>query len=663
MHANPSVNSAIGYVRSNNGLYFGCSNATVASGVQSPAARGAARVALLGDPLAGPTKAPDSSRFTLYPHAGDFSTGDSLFDPVSGRLTIAATSGGGTTAYVFDATTETYVGGITVGSNVPSATTLDPVSGRYYSLTQDPTAGLLEADVRATPPTQGANSPELRMRDKQVPENANLAADPVTHRLFLKYSTFNDFVIVQDLIPWYQPTPNEDPDRSTTNVEEAPGKTVGNYSTAAQAYGFQYRQVGGLQGLVLNATGEDTVYPIGPGTREVNGAYLSRLRLTNNEASAGAIAANADQSNTKSDLSKTSPNPPSPLPPPPAGTVDPNTPLAPWPYSEARCSDFGTSPGDQVSTTARTSCHAQEHLVTANATAPRFNEGNLTGDGSFSATSKLDPVLGSYTSVVATGRSISLLSGALQIGEVTAQAEAWAHGRPTKASGRFTRTVKNVTANGTLLCSDNCDVQKLKDQLNQQFNGVLRVDFPQPDPVALQGSKGGYQALVKSSAPTHLEDVLLNEQSQDRLEVAGMVVTIFQDRLKPSRTIINLAGVEAEARYGISALDQFGPDSSDANALSNLAAAGGPGIGDGPVFGLAPISGPPSSISPAIVQRTPRAATRRTPLRQAGRYILNGVRQAAALLPVWAVLLIPIYLSARRWLLLQRANLIRGDVR
>jgi hypothetical protein len=664
MRGNPYVAAGIGYIPRTNALLFGCSNVTAASSTSPPLPRGAARLSLLASPTSGPTPPPTAAQFRLFPRAGDFSAGDSLFDPVSGRIVMAANSSGGTTVYTFDGTTETYVGGLTGGNNIIAADTLDPISGRFYSLTQDPSAGLLLADIRATPPTQGANTPSLRTRDKQVATAANLAEDPVTHRLFLKYGSFNDFLVVEDTLPWYRAPLPGDPDRGTTDVNEAPGKTEAAYSTAAQGYGVQVRQVGGIQGFVVNFAGIDDVYPVGPGTREYRGAYLNQLRLTGDEASSSAITADTDQANTKSDLSKTSPNPPSPLPQPPPGTLDPNTPLAPWPYSTALCSDFGGSPADSASDTARATCHAQEHLVTATATSPRADVSNVAADGSFSAVSRLDPVLGAYASVEATGRGVSLLGGALQIGEVTAKAESWAHGRPKKASSRFARTVRNVTANGQLLCSDNCDLQKLKDQLNQQFNGVVRVDFPNPDDQFVGGSKGGYQALVQASPFAHLEDVLLNEQPQDRLEVPGMTITIIQDARKPGRTVVNLAGVETEAHYGISLVDQFGPDSSDTVASAALADAGTPGAGAGPIFGLTPTPIDGFVPTPATGTTAPNVAgSAGTPLRQAGRYLLNGLRRALALLPIWAMLLIPIYLSARRWLLLQRATLTRGEVR
>ena len=664
MHSNNSILAGLGYIPEKKALYFGCGNFSFFN-AQPPTPHGAARLTLLADPSAGPTPTPSAAQFVLFPRAGNFNTSDSAFDPVSGRLVMTSYSPQtGSTVFVFDGNSDTYVGGIGAGGNGLSASTIDPVTGRFYFLSQEFQTGLTLTDIRATPPTQGAQARSYYARDKRFPSVSNLAQDPLTRRLFLKYDSFNDFVIVRDDYPPYLAPPGVDPDANTTDTDEAPGKTAAAYQAGVQAFGTRVTAVGGIQALVLNAASVDGVYPVGPGTREYRAAYLNRMRLTNNEASASAFTADTDRPNTKQDLNKTTPNPPDPIPPPPSTPLSPpsDQPLVTWPYSEALCGDFGDSPGEGESETARTSCHSVEHVVRASAASPRTEGADfVVADGSFDAWSKLDKDKGVVAYATATGRGISLLGGQLQIGEVTMIAKAWAKGRPKSADTEFTRIVRNVSLRGEQLCGENdCDINMLKDQINAAFVGVLQVNFPAADKEFLHGSDGGYQALVRVSPLDHLQDVLLNEQSEDRLEVSGMKIVLVQDGLKPGRTVIDLAGVQAEAHYGISVLDEFS-DSED--ILDALDAGGTTGVGEGPLFGIDPNL--PDSFVPTVSPRSGGGGGGGggSPLSVAGRYVLNGLRRAATLLPVWAVLLAPVYLSARRWLLLQRSALTRGEVR
>lgn len=668
MHGQINVPAALGFVPDASGgwLYFGCGNASGLGVAGVPGARGAARVRVDGQ-LSQPGQRGTPGRFEIFPHAGDFSDASSHWDPLSHRLVMSAYSAvtRGTTVYVFDAQALSYTGAISAGSNALSSSGFDPVSGRFYALSIDAATGLVLADVRPTPASQGASIREFTKGPKggQPGLDTNIAVDPPTGRVFMKYST-GDFVVARDNLLRYVPLPPPDPDDATVDIPEAPGKTSASYGAATQGFGARARQLGGVSGVVINVGFENTLWPAGPGTREYRGAYVNRQQITNDEAVSSVVAADVDDANSDGDLRKTRTVPP----PPPgevpqqlrdpisegAGEVREQAPvpeyLAQWPYHPASCADFGSTPSSAQAEGAEVSCSSEHHEAAAKAVERRATGSTfVVSDSSIDARSRLDPVKGAYASVTATSRGVSVLSQ-LEIGEVSVVAKAWAKGRPGTAGGEFTRTLRNVKLQGQLLCTDNCDTARVAQQINERLGAFLRVDFPAPDPTYLNGTKRGYQAVVRRSPAEHLSEVLAHEQPLERQEVPGMVVSFVQDGFKPSRVILELAAAGVEARYGISAIDGgVDDDTIDPGIALDLGATG-----EGPLFGLNPDS----------VANVPRGGL--TPLDNGGprgfvgsarRIIWNGLGLAADLLPVWAVLLVPVYLSARRWLLLQRATL------
>lgn len=674
LHNNLNVAAGLGYEPTHHSLYFGCGNPPL----QAPekVARGVGRLELN---IAPDGQSTTPGNMAMFSHSGDFAQADSLFDPVSRRLTLSAYASvtQGSTVFVFDTVGEKYVGGITAGSLAIAQVGLDAVHGRFYGMSQWPYTGLILADVRATPSTQGASVPALAKHNGHQPAGTHLASDPQTGRLFLKYSADTDFVIVRDNLPQFVQVPPLDVDANTVNVPEEAGKTLATYSGASQAFGSRVRQIGGADAIFVNTSGVTAPLPVGPGTRQYVGAYLNRLQLGNNESTASAIGADTDTENTKGDLNKAAappppsppdgtpppPQPPAGTPPPPVATPNPFEPAAGWPYLEALCSDFGDTPGVDSHPGASVSCHASEHVAQASAAAGSTDVGSAgvvtvgVNASSFTSHLTLDPDHGVVTEVSASSRGISLLNGRLHIGEVASVARAQARGRPGTTASSWSRTVKNVTLDGNTLCGDPCDIQALAAQLNGSLVGLAKVDFPTPQPNT--ASKGGYEATVRIDPLEHVEDVLVNEQPDDRIEVPGMVVTIFQDGFKPSRTIVDFAGVEAEARYGISLVEQPGGSLSGGPLpVADLLAGNVPGVGQGPIFGIEP--GAAGDLGPAAPLGRPRQLALGSPLNGPGRILMNGLRRVAALLPIWALLLIPIYLSARRWLLLQRGGLILG---
>jgi len=645
MRTTEYVNAAIGYVPAHNALYFGCGNGKPPLGVQAPVRRGVGSLKLSGDPRGGATSAPTTADFTIFARDGDYAVADSFFDPGSSRMLFTSLATGGSTALVFDATTNLYIGGIATGSGKVKQPGFDPTIGRFYAGT--PGLGILVTDVAATPISQGSSYPEFSGSPSEPIAESPMAIDPVTRRLFVKFDGPEVFRVVHDSLPAYVAPPQSDVDANTMDIEEAPGVTRSTFSASVQGYGSRLRQVGGVASLVINYANLDTrQYGVEGGTREYKAAYLEQLKVTNGEASAAAVSLDRDLQNTQGDLEKTKPD-------------DESEPVADWPVDGAACFDFGGQPKDAVTVDdSVVSCDADNQRADASSESQPLSVAALLSvdAGEVVSGSRLDPARGIVATVRSTARGVSVLGGALRIGNVETRAEASAKGRPGTAASDFVRSVRDVRLNGAALCSDTCDTVKLAEQINGAFAGRVHVAFPNPDPSS-RASKGGYQALVRRSPTEHTQEIVLNEQPADRIEVPGMVITIFQDASRPSRTILELAAVETEARYGIST-SGVDPDIG----------GGGGGI-TGPLFGLNPLDtpyfGPPGSSGGGSGGNSPAVSLPRGGgvLNDPGRLIWNGLKNALRLMPIWAALLTPIYLSARRWLLLQRASLNSGGTR
>ena len=639
MHGTETIPVGIGYVPARKALYFGCGNTSVLA-KNPPVVRGVARLPL-GPAGTGNASTPGDVEF--FPVPGAFNTADAYFDPVSGRLLISTvTPTSGSSIIFFDTMSHAYVGSFAAGGNQLQEAVLEPVSGRFYALSAEAATGMVMTDVRATPARQGYGFPQFARVEGKSPVANFPVADPLTRRLIVKYDQLPDFVILQDSVPWYVAPEPDDPDRNTVNVPEEEGKTTALYSVAAQGYGSRHRQIGGVESLVINTVGIGNVpYPFGSGTRELRAAYLNGLAMSNGEAAASAITADRDRDNTEADFSKL-----------PEGD--------PWPHQPAHCVDFGTEASDHKVGTTEVSCAAQTARVEAESLFEDSSAGGVTVDRSeFDAVGRRDAKKGAVSTVTATAKGINVLGGALELGEVTATAEAVAKGRPGTAKTNYTRTVRNVKLGGQLLCDKECNLQDLARQVNAQLVGKARIDFPTPDPVASAGSDGGYQALIRRSPFEQFQEQAMNGQPPDRIEVPAMVITVYQEDTKAGRTIVELAATQVEARYGIAVLgddfDDFGGGDSGGDGFGDLGTAL---TSDSPIFGLDP-------TSPASLGRVPTSSARpfAGDLTSVDGLIWNGLKRTAQLLPIWAVLLLPIYLSARRWLLLQRDALVTGGMK
>jgi hypothetical protein len=262
---------------------------------------------------------------------------------------------------------------------------------------------------------------------------------------------------------------------------------------------------------------------------------------------------------------------------------------------------------------------------------------------------------GTQTSVSSITRGITLLAGEVQIGELMTSVTATAHGRRGTAHAVFTRGLQDVRLGGRLICAASCSADTVAATINAELPGRLRVDFPTPDPALAKGSPGGYQAVVQRRLDQQVQEEQVNEQPTDRVEVPGMVVTVYEDNVVPSRTIGYFAGVEAEAYYGIYLIESGG---SGASSSTNLA---GP-----PTGGAAGVTPPPLAPTLPQAMKTPLPYVAVGPGRVLGavrhglHVLVNAVGRFFRLFGVWLLLLVPVYLSSRRWALLSRGLFYGG---
>lgn len=262
-----------------------------------------------------------------------------------------------------------------------------------------------------------------------------------------------------------------------------------------------------------------------------------------------------------------------------------------WPYRRVSCADFGGSPQEGSASedgavltvptaggnetvpatfsSAVVTCNQQAGLVAANAV---FGEkGQLSspdglafidvGSTRTSAISHLDPTWGLVSQVKAEVTGLRIAhpdQGEVSIGLLRTMAETRASGsRDPGAGGSFERHIEDVwfkrkgDPEPQRLC-DQCDSQAVIAELNRVFGTRAHFDLPEPDPERIGGTPGGAEAVVTRHPQEQTSDVVTNEEGSDRLEVPGLLITVFADELTGfSRYIVQLAGVSADSKMGI----------------------------------------------------------------------------------------------------------------
>lgn len=663
-------------------VYFACTVNTPVANYRFPGTPAVVRVTI----LPGATQA-QSNAFTTqaFPIGGEFYAG--LYDPGSDRVFLVNKAFGAEGATAFDGRRGVFLGTIAL-DRAPSQLGLDPETGRLAFVDGDARGGLTIADGRATPLPQGLFFSAVRSG-----RGGLMQIDPPTRRYFMKFwpgdldlQRTGDkpyYVILRDRVPTAAPQAPPDPDRNTDDIDEMPGITGVNYAVGAQAFGARSLSVGGLGAVQDNLigielgfsirqrlSGLDRLLPVhprlgdpfwpSPGDRDVFFARVQKAFVSTGEASAKAIAVDRDP-NTDGDLfSLSNPSGPNPDPSDPDLTGDPQNlnrtgVQAAFPWGPGECVDFG----GEASTDARqeaggrvtVSCDQGAERVEATAEHRAPDAGGVAVYASFADTRAWrDPDRGGVAAASAEAWGIRV-GPVLWVSRVATAAEAQARGRPGTAKGAFARVVEGVRVadprDGRTLfaCStaDDCR-HRLGDAVRAvdlATAGRVRIAFPEPDATAIAGTPGGFEALVRKDADDFLEEKATN--NDERFEVPGMVVTLFNDNHSRSRQVYQFAAVEAEAHYGIFRLPggAADPGSLGSPGVDVLSVAVAPRTEGPPAFDPAPVDvGVLDEVDEirTVVERF--VAGLRLALTTPGGFLLA--------LTVWGFLAAPVYLLVRR---------------
>jgi hypothetical protein len=647
-----SVDAAVGVVGRT--ILFGCGSFKMTGYVVKPAIpQGVGRVTLDQDPRSGTPTLGDVSPFELFAKNGDYVEGQSLADPVSGRLAMfwSSDTSGSSIVDLFDGRAAAWLGTAPVGQGLgldAVAYGLNEATGRFYASVEGGGGGMGVGELRLPAVDQGHFHRDFPERGHSP--HSNIGVDPLTSRLFLNFGDHVD-IVVDESPPVVAGAPT-DPDTNTVDVPEAAGRTGANISASAQGYGARMRLVGGIENLTTNlvsidssnaysqtgpVTSQSPVPPPSPpspyGSREIRLAYLDKLTLANGESTASAIGGWRDPATQESEAAAKQ---------------------SVWPYTSITCADTGEGTKQDSTDGATVRCDAEGEIAKADAVADRLTGPGITvGKATMSAVAQRGRD-GSSAEVTSIAEGVRVIGSdgeeLLRIGRVANHVLAAAHGRPgTTRVDHTAPTIEKVFIRGTEYCTVQCDPRALADAVNANLTGIVRISFPR---ASAEASRGGYQAEYRRGTTEHAEDVVLNEQTSDRYEVPAMTITVSMDNQRPWRTIVELAAVEAEARYGI-------------YRIGNGAADVGPAIADTTSVDnslLGNLLTVPVDSPTEVVQLTGSHERIPGPLGQFLRILRNPLRlfwngSPGSMFVVWAMLLSPVYLSARRWLLRRRSML------
>lgn len=548
----------------------------------------------------------------VYQVAGSYQLGESLADEHAGRYLMVSSSNGSPTqaVYVFDQATAQYLGVVSAGDSVIKAVGINDAIGHLYVATNQ---GLLVASHTGLKIAQA-----LRF-DIGNAQTGIVSVVPFSRLLLVGEGFPTVFKLYRDDLPEFT-EPIEDPDASTLDVPEQPGKTDSLYNGEASAYGWRVHEVGGVDSMLQNVVANRANYwrtlhqlsglPENPsdGDRDLYGARVERARLSRDEASAEAISFDADSA-TRSDF----------------------TALAgePWPYEGVRCSDLGTGPQTKSGDAAAVTCHREGNAVTAGSTFDDATLPEQVSVGWARSNVKIERLRESGIRVTTDAEARDVQIGEdVRLGRVLAHAETIARGRRGTARAIYTRTFENVTT-PAYSCSAECDVPRVLTGLSSALGVLFTVELPEDERAE---TPGGARGSALRHPAGHQQDVVFNNQSDVERQIPALRLSAVLDNSARSRLVIEFAAVQAVSTYQISLL---APDSVFPQPPA-------------PPRTLPPIPRLRVDALPPQGASVPDAtATVREPGRPA-RWILLAPGRTLLLSSMWALFAVPVLLGRRR---------------
>lgn len=611
-----------------------------------------------------------------------------LLDPGSGRLlllTAGAIAGAanGNAVWVFDVFNERFFGVIATG--VPNddgqfATTyvgINNDTGRAYLLYSK---GILVADARHSPLPAGVSYPILAGVDHQGQGNF-IAVAPRLNRIFVPVRN-RGYVVVKDDLPPPLPFDPEDLDAGTADIPEVQGKTGVVYSGAAAGFGAHVLITGGLPRAVDNNDPTCILDPtrvriddrcaseqlLTSGNREV---FLGATQIefgseTGISADASGVAIPPADTATDADLKRLGDCEAEPIAartgqplPPTYSEFCAGSPLAPfrygtrgqggggYPVEGATCVAYGSGftqderrpqelgpPSTHWIGSSRVECNAKDKsglaiaaasaLSFPDSVAPVFSVARTATEITTSLTQG-----GVVTTVSSSAAGVRI--GDFSIGEILTTVKTQAKGRTGTAQTEIHRSISGVHGPG-ISCAIECDGTAVAKAITDTLGQRVRASVPE----ALQvESPRGYQSFVVKDPA--LRDSERASNDDDTFTVNGLTIVFLNDGLKGrNRVVLQLAGVQAESRYGIFAL----PEESRDQVL-------------GETFDFVPDALPPVQLPPTIIERV------KTIIGKAVRYpiyvavdaynlVVHNPREFGLLFLMWSIFAAPIYFAIRR---------------
>lgn len=634
---------------------------------------------------------PDSARAEVF--SLPRMIGNVLIDRRWGRILLESTLGG-STLWVFDTTTDSWVGGIGMLQTSLKATAgIDPVTGRLYALVPDHAnreanppipvqGGLKFADLSLTPAPQLTNAiPELaypgRYRievDSGAPgrptrlfvrrghkDEARAYKFPNTSPGVIEAPQEDFYLVVEDTIPVASVEPLRDVDANTLDVEERPDVTDANFETVGAGYGVRSQWLAGLYGMTSGGFRDFQGNNCASSDREFVLGWVHSGRLTSLGASARALSFDTDLA-TRDDLK----SPATRCVSPQLSAVDSHVGEQ-WRDFTAECvgkredSQTQGAPGKFTQGNGRfvseANCYEDEGKVEASASGFLSAGGGDPPIKAASGYSKVDVKRDSEGGVAVEVTSVAKgieISGAASIAMVETKAISRAGGRPGTAKTSFTRTICRTSNSCT---SDENEQKKMISDLNQILRRMGGTAYLRsPDSELAAGSPGGYLASIQRKRTEGPFDRDINRDYS--LAVPGLEI-IFTRGDSPSkgsgRHIYQFAGVQAESAYGIYCklgrssdgncnaplVDDFAGDAFDDSVDTEYDASTVLINSDEQSWAGSPFGGLGDAVQ-RIIQK----------IAEGLRLLLSSPKEAALMAAVWLLFWAPSYLGERRRMLL-----------
>jgi hypothetical protein len=604
-----------------------------------------------------------------------------VFDPGSDRgYGLNNALDVGITAFGFDGRTGEFIGRTAIGDKKDlnaASIGVDAATGRLYG---GGYSGLTLVDGRRTPVAAGASFPKLA----GAPLRADIIAVPASRRhpytrVLVPYQQcsgpnkdqncyLTHVTVVADQFPVTVDPPESALDSSTYDGPLAGRQSSTTFNGDAAGYGMRLDWIGSANAVLGNLTANQSTFeglgiPFTSGSRDLLLGYTQQVSLSDTSASGGATAVGDGQASTVQDFQASTNNA--------------------WPYPTATCGYPGIGHDDAQgfqNGNPQAPSHVDHSDATSVASAKvvcdimrpvRQASGNaFHGGGSVNGPSiasievgptesKADvyaPHEGSGVVSTATasvrGVRIDLGSaGLVTIGEISHTGWATATGRPGGARTVRPRPVLHdvaITVNGSRVdvCGDSCGpYQKVLDVINATFPSYLKIFAPQPDPVLLRGSKGGYTAGVQAPATARYGDIQFNQMNTEEASfVPALRLVVYNDGDASSRLVVDLAAIKIDAQQGVQLTPEFAPfdpQTPDAVAKARDFAAPPPNNGFKPgteVRGESPQYAVPSARSVGAVVRA----------FQGFAFLFRKPAELLSMLALLVLLLTPLLLMARR---------------